>query len=60
MGFYKVESPHAAQEHYYRTKSFKRKAPASERGLRIVRFRNDEVKKDLMAVIARIQALIPF
>jgi leucyl-tRNA synthetase len=38
----------------------RREKTLSEIGLRIVRFRNDEVKKDLTAVIARIQGLIPF
>ena len=38
----------------------RREKALSETGLRIVRFRNDEVEKDLTAVITRIQALIPF
>lgn len=38
----------------------RREKAISETGLQIVRFRNDEVEKDLTAVIARIRALIPF
>ena len=37
----------------------RREKVLSEKGLRIARFRNDEVEKDLTAVIARIRALIP-
>jgi very-short-patch-repair endonuclease len=38
----------------------RREKALSEIGLRIARFRNDEVEKDLTAVIARIRALIIF
>jgi very-short-patch-repair endonuclease len=38
----------------------RREKVLSETGLRIVRFRNDEVVKSLTAVTTRIRALIPF
>jgi very-short-patch-repair endonuclease len=37
----------------------RREKVLSERGLRIARFRNEEVEKDLTSVLARIRALIP-